>query len=79
VLKETVQLHKGQRIAQFLLLPYLQLPNPTLCQKFVDKALLEVSKSHPQAHVIHFVGGVFVGCRKWQSGQSRFCRWLWDV
>jgi hypothetical protein len=29
-LKETVQLHKGQRIAQLLLLPYLQLPNPTL-------------------------------------------------
>lgn len=28
-LKETVQLHKGQRIAQLLLLPYLQLPNPT--------------------------------------------------
>lgn len=29
-LKKTVQLHKGQRIAQLLLLPYLQLPNPTL-------------------------------------------------
>lgn len=30
VLKETVQLHKGQRIAQLLLLPYLQLPSLTL-------------------------------------------------
>lgn len=29
-LKETVQLHKGQRIAQLLLLPYLHLPNPIL-------------------------------------------------
>ena len=29
-LKETVQLHKSQRIAQLLLLPYLQLPNSTL-------------------------------------------------
>jgi dUTPase len=45
-LKETVQLHKGQRIAQFLLLPYSQLPNPTLYQKFVDKDLLEVRKSY---------------------------------
>lgn len=27
-LKETVQLHKGQRVAQMLLLPYLKVPNP---------------------------------------------------
>ena len=29
-LKETIQIHKGQRIAQLLLLPYLNLPNPIL-------------------------------------------------
>ena len=29
-LKETVQIHKGQRIAQLLLLSYLKLPNPML-------------------------------------------------
>ena len=27
------RLHKSQNIGHFLLLPYLQLPNPTLCQK----------------------------------------------
>lgn len=29
-LKETIQIHNGQRIAQLLLLPYLNLPNPIL-------------------------------------------------
>lgn len=32
-LKETIQLHKGQRIAQLLLLPYLNLPNLILKQE----------------------------------------------
>ena len=60
-LKYKKRLHKGQNIAQFLLLPYLQLPSPTSCQKFVDKALLEVKKSYLQAYRINFVDGVFVG------------------
>lgn len=29
-LKETIQIHKGQRIAQLLLLPYINLPNPVI-------------------------------------------------
>lgn len=29
-LSETIQIHKGQRIAQLLLLPYIKLPNPVL-------------------------------------------------
>lgn len=32
-LKETVQLHKGQRIAQLVIMPYLQLPNPVLTKE----------------------------------------------
>ncbi|XP_055980113.1 deoxyuridine 5'-triphosphate nucleotidohydrolase-like [Sorex fumeus] len=32
-LKETIQLHKGQRIAQLLLLPYIPLPTPVLTGK----------------------------------------------
>ena len=31
-LAETIQIHKGQRIAQLLLLPYVKLPNPILKQ-----------------------------------------------
>ena len=29
-LRETVQIHKGQRVAQLLLLPHLKLPTPVL-------------------------------------------------
>lgn len=35
--KETIQLHKNQRIAQIILLPYIQLPNPVLRQTGGDK------------------------------------------
>ena len=40
-LKYKKRLHKGQNIAHFLLLPYLQFPNPTLCQKVRKKDLFE--------------------------------------
>lgn len=36
-LKETIQLHKNQQIAQIILLPYIQLPNPVLRQTRGDK------------------------------------------
>jgi hypothetical protein len=59
-LKYKKRFHKGQNIGQFLLLPYLQLPNPALYQKFIDMALLEVKKSYPQVFRIDFVDGIFV-------------------
>jgi hypothetical protein len=64
MVKVKKRLHKGQNIGHFLLLPYLQLPNPTLCQKFIEKALLEVKKSSPKTYIIHSIDGIFVGCRK---------------
>jgi hypothetical protein len=31
-----------------------------LCQKFVDKALLEVRKSFPQVYIIHFMDDILL-------------------
>ena len=54
---------KSQNIGHFLLLSYLQFPNPTLYKKFVEKALLKV-KTSPKTYIIHSINGIFVGCRK---------------
>ena len=53
-LKYKKRLHKGQNIAHFLLLPYLQFPNPTCVKKFVEKTYLKV-KSSPQTYIIHSI------------------------
>jgi hypothetical protein len=34
--------------------------SPTLCQKFVVKALLEVRESFPQAFILHFIDDILI-------------------
>lgn len=47
-LSETIQIHKGQRIAQLILLPYVNLPNPILKQ---DRGMGQFGSSDVMAWV----------------------------
>ena len=56
----SVNLQRPYRRFQWKVLPQGMKNSPTLCQKFVDKALLEVRELFPQAYILHFMDDILI-------------------
>lgn len=55
-------LKRPYRRYHWKVLPQGMKNSPSLCQKFVDTALLNVRQAHPNAYICHFVDDILMAC-----------------